>query len=129
MIEVNNPVNVFYYVKSSTSPYQAEIVVLGTDASVNITVNSDTLIASALTDLGGLDALIPEDSIADQGAIATADVQHFTASYMSFDNSDDEYHTVMLVQRSGRDYAKVTMRSKIRADLLAAITAIDTAFV
>lgn len=129
MIEVNNPVNVFYYIKSTTTPHQAELVILGTDNSINISINSDTLSASALADLTGLDAIVVQEDPDDQGPIKTAPIQHFTASYIGFDNDDDLFKTTMLLQRAGRNYAKVTMRSKIRTDILNAITAIDTAFV
>ena len=125
MIEINNPTNVVYFITSEVlGSERGEIVILGTDASVTMIV-SKTLAGTAETDLTGLDAIIVEDIIDDQGALKVADPStRFTASFIGFDNNNDGYNTTMLVKKGTTDYLKVNMRSNIRDDMLNAFTQI-----
>jgi hypothetical protein len=128
MIEINNPKNIIAMEISDTLGSEfGEIQILGKDKSASVRV-SKTLATSALADLSGLDPIIEEDPIDDQGAQSLADIEdvYFTASHIGFDNSDDEYNTVMLCKKNGRNFLKVNLRSNSREDMVTALTVISS---
>lgn len=127
MLEINEPTNIIAMeISNITGSAFGEIQILGKDHSASVRV-SKTLAASAYTSLNGMDALIPEDIPLDQGYQDLADIEdvYFTASYIGFDNSNDEYNTVALFKKGGRNFLKVNLRSNSRADMLAALDKIQ----
>jgi hypothetical protein len=127
VLEINEPTNIIAMeISNITGSAYGEIQILGKDKSASIRV-SKTLAGTAYTSLNGLDALIPEDIPLDQGPVGVSDIEevYFTASYIAFDNSDDDYNTIALFKKGGRNFLKVNLRSLSRADMLAALDKIQ----
>jgi hypothetical protein len=125
MIEVNEPKNIVAMV-ISTSPAWGEIQVLGKDRSVSIRM-SKALAGTALSDLSGI-TVHEEDPVDDEGPQDLADLEsnYFTASYVGFDLSDDQYNVIMLVKKSGRSFLKINLRSHDKDDMETALTTISS---